>query len=105
MEVSDGWVGWWKGVGLGVLGLELVGENQIGFSKQALVLWDLVLGNVEFAVVAHDGVEDLLLRQHTVSSVVMLDAPQKKLPGFVPALNLMSLPILPTARTASALGT
>jgi hypothetical protein len=85
------------------LSLELVRQNQISLPQKALVLRDFVLGNVKLAVVAHDRIKHYLVSRCQHDCIVY--APQKKLPGFVPALNLMSRPILPTARTPSALGT
>jgi hypothetical protein len=88
------------------LSFELVRQNEICFPQEALVLWYFILRDVQFPVVTHYRVEHCLRvsRRHSIRKI-RRDAPQKKLPGFVPALNLMSLPILPTDRTASADGT
>lgn len=53
--VSDGFG---LGGGRDVLGFELVGEDEVGVGDEAAVDGDDVLGDVEGAVVAHDGVED-----------------------------------------------
>ncbi|KAH8622608.1 hypothetical protein IG631_22883 [Alternaria alternata] len=59
------------------------------------------------------GIYNLPLSPMTGSSTILVSlvpvtsrshSPQKKLPGFVPALSLISLPIVPIACTASALG-
>lgn len=58
--VSDGFGIGGRGEGGGgrVLGFELVGEDEVGVGDEAAVDGDDVLGDVEGAVVAHDGVED-----------------------------------------------
>jgi len=83
--------------------LELVGQDEICLAQQRLIFRHLVLRNVQLAVIAHDWVEHCLVSALPGTSLSP-HAPQKKLPGFVPALNLTSLPILPIACTASALG-
>lgn len=41
-----------------ILGLKLVGENQIGVLDEALIRGHDLLGDVQLPVVAHDGVQD-----------------------------------------------
>jgi hypothetical protein len=86
------------------LRLELVWENEVCLAEQALVFRNFVFRDVELAIVAHDRVEHCLVSALPTACRVCQSLPQKKLPGFVPALNLTSLPIFPIACTASALG-
>lgn len=37
--------------------LELIREYQIRLAQQALILWNFILGDIQLAVVAHDGIE------------------------------------------------
>jgi hypothetical protein len=86
------------------LSLELVGQDEVCLAKQPLVFWYFVFWDVELAVVTHDWVKHYPVSALPPARRVCPHIPQKKLPGFVPALNLTSLPIFPIACTASALG-
>lgn len=102
-----------------LLGLELVWQYQVCFPQKTFVLWDLILRHIAPALITHDwikhyrkrlNVSSRLLRKydstrnHRLTDRRSQNLPQKKLPGFPDALNLRSLPILPTACTVSALG-
>ena len=44
--------------GGGLLGFELIGQDEVGVAEEVLVDWDDVRGDVDLAIVTHDGVED-----------------------------------------------
>ena len=90
---------------LNILSFKLVWQDEVRGSEYGLVCWNDVLIDIEFALVAHYGIENCDVGKNNISCLTKSRAlPQKNDPGLFADLYLRSREMTPTASTASALG-